>query len=46
MDVIPGGHANVLIYLISFLHQVFEWPILLQNPEAKRRIGRTLTTRY
>jgi len=39
MDVIPGAHANVLIYLLSFIRQIFEWPVLLENPEAKRRIG-------
>ena len=39
MDILPGVHANVLIYLMSFIRQIFEWPVFLQNPEAKRRIG-------
>lgn len=42
MDVLPGPHANVLIYLISFIRQIFEWHVFLQNPEAKRRIGTAL----
>ena len=42
MDVLPGPHANVLIYLMSFIQQIFEWPVFLQNPEAKRRIGTIL----
>jgi hypothetical protein len=42
MDVLPGPHANVLIYLISFIRQIFEWPVFLQNPEAKRRISTVL----
>jgi len=45
VDVLPGPHANVLIFLMSFLRQMFEWKILLQNPEAKRRIGMFLPTR-
>jgi hypothetical protein len=39
VDILPGAHANVLIYLLSFLRQVFQWPVFLQNPEGKRRIG-------
>jgi hypothetical protein len=39
MDILPGAHANVLIYLISFIQEMFEWPVYLQNPEAKRRIS-------
>src|SRR5437764_1561377 len=39
MDILPGVHANVLIYLISFIQEMFEWPVYLQNPEAKRRIS-------
>ena len=39
MDLVPGAHANVLMYLLSFIRKLFEWPLLLQNPEAKRRIG-------
>ena len=42
MDVLPGPHANVLIYLMSFIRRIFEWPVFLQNPEAKRRIGTVL----
>jgi len=42
MDILPGAHANVLIFLISFIRQILEWPIYLQNPETKRRIGMTL----
>jgi hypothetical protein len=40
MDVLPSAHANVLIYLISFLQQIFESATYLENPEAKRRIVR------
>jgi hypothetical protein len=39
MDILPGAHANVLIYLISFIQEIFDWPVFLQNPETKRRIG-------
>ena len=39
MDLLPGAHANVLIYLMEFIRQIFAWPIFLQNPEVKRRIG-------
>ena len=39
MDILLGAHANVLIYLISFIQEMFEWPVYLQNPEAKRRIS-------
>jgi hypothetical protein len=42
MDVLPGPHANVLIYLMSFIRQIFEWHVFLQNPEAKRRISTIL----
>lgn len=42
MDVLPGPHANVLIYLMSIIRQIFEWPVFLQNPEAKRRISTIL----
>ena len=38
MDILPNAHANVLLYLIAFLRQLFEWPVFLENPEAKRRI--------
>ena len=39
MDILPGPHANVLIFLMSFIRQILEWPVFVQNPEAKRRIG-------
>jgi hypothetical protein len=39
MDILPGANANVLIYLISFIQEIFEWPVYLQNPETKRRIS-------
>jgi hypothetical protein len=41
MDILPGPHANVLIFLMSFIKQILEWPVFVQNPEAKRRTGRT-----
>jgi hypothetical protein len=41
MDILPGPHANVLIFLMSFVRQILEWPVFVQNPEAKRRIGTT-----
>jgi hypothetical protein len=40
MDILPGPHANVLIFLMSFIRQILEWPVFIQNPEAKRRTGR------
>lgn len=39
MDILPSAYANVLIYLMSFIRQIFEWPVFLENPETKRRIG-------
>jgi hypothetical protein len=40
MDILPGPHANVLIFLMSFIRQILEWPVFIQNAEAKRRTGR------
>jgi len=46
MEILPGAHSNVLIYLVEFLRQVFSWPIFLQNPENKRRIGMATSMTY